>query len=61
MTLDDARGHVGDAVVYQPDHGGVEDGVITGVSERYVFVRYRGQHPTADGKATPADQLTLVA
>lgn len=59
MTLDEARANVGRSVVYRPDHGPSEDGVITGVSERFVFVRYRGQHPDAHGQATPAELLEV--
>ena len=29
-----------------------ETGVITSFNEHYVFVRYRDQHPSANGKAT---------
>ena len=57
MTLDEARSHIGDGVVYTPAHGGREDGVITGVSSRVVFVRYAGD-PAAKG-TNPAD-LTLL-
>lgn len=60
MTLDEARNNIGKPVIYQDrDDGPLEEGMITGVSARYVFVRYRGQHPTADGRATPADRLML--
>lgn len=58
MTLDEARGHIGDGVVYDPGRGDVEDGTITSVSDTYVFVRYRGD--TAS-KATPPANLTLLA
>lgn len=61
MTLTDAAEHIGAGVVYQAPHGDPEDGVITGVSSAYVFVRYATQHPAADGRATPAQHLTLLA
>jgi len=57
MTLDECRGNIGAGVVYTPTHGGREDGVITSVGDRYVFVRYRGdQH----SKATSPDDLTRL-
>ena len=44
MTLDDARNNIGRSVVYKPfkgcDKSQYEYGVITGVNERFVFVRY---------------------
>lgn len=40
MTLDEARRNIGRGVVYRPAHGPAEDGVITRVNDRYVFVRY---------------------
>lgn len=56
VTIDAARQHVGRGVVYVPGHGAREDGVITGVSDHYVFVRFADQHPAAHGKAcNPAD------
>ncbi len=59
MTLDEARGHVGEAVVYDGGHKR-EDGVITSVGTHYVFVRYRGSlHENSI--ATPAERLTPLA
>ena len=61
MTLDEARSHVGDAVVYHPyapELDPVEEGVITSVNDRYVFVRYGTDKGS---KATSAERLTLVA
>jgi hypothetical protein len=52
---------VGDAVVYRSHPGAApEDGVVTGLSSdaSLAFVRYRGQHPGAPGKATPVSALT---
>lgn len=67
MTIEQAREHVGDGVVYLPlrapfPPGGLphqlEDGVITSVNDSYVFVRYAGdQH----SKATAPEFLTLLA
>lgn len=56
MTLDEARGHVGEAVIYD----GREEGVITSVGAHFVFVRYRGSlHENSI--ATPAERLSLLA
>jgi hypothetical protein len=61
MTLDEARAHIGDGVVYRAlDETGWkrEDGVITSVNDRYVFARYGSdQH----SKATDPAALTLLA
>lgn len=43
MTIDEARAGTGRAVIYHPyapDLDPVEEGVITSVSDRWVFVRY---------------------
>ena len=45
---------VGDGVVYAPAHGVREDGVVTGVDDRYVFVRYAGDEHS---KATRPELL----
>lgn len=61
MTLDEAREHIGDAVVYHPyapDLDPVEQGVITSVNDRYVFVRYGSQVMSA---ATAPELLTPLA
>lgn len=57
MTLAEAAGHVGEKVLYQAAASPPEEGVITSVNERYVFVRYG-----TDGcsLATPAEYLTLA-
>lgn len=57
MTLEQARRHVGAAVVYTVPHGLLtEDGIITSVNEKWVFVRYgRDRH----AKATHPDNLDL--
>lgn len=61
MTLDEARDHIGDAVVYRPPGAAPGDreerGVITGTGN-LVFVRY-GDNPQAQA-TYPAD-LTLLA
>ena len=59
MTIDEARGHIGEGVVYVPGHGEREDGQITSVSDRFVFVRYTG---SMHSKATdPADLEPLAS
>lgn len=57
MTLQEAKQHIGDRVVYEPVHQGEkhrrEGGVIESVGTAYVFVRYDGDGAS---KAThPAD------
>ncbi len=57
MTIDEARRHIGEGVVYVPLHGPREDGVITAVSGGWAFVDYgRGGSVATD----PAD-LELLA
>ncbi|WP_426566407.1 hypothetical protein ACPPVT_07625 [Angustibacter sp. McL0619] len=60
MTLDEAREHVGDGVVYKPAYGAdqAEDGTIVRVSSRYVFVLYVGDRTA---KATHPSMLQLLA
>lgn len=58
MTLDEAREHVGAGVVYLPPGRPREDGVITSVNDRYVFVRYDGDKGS---KATTPTDLILLA
>jgi hypothetical protein len=61
MTLDEARKHIGNKAVYRAPHVGLhepgEEGVITSVNERWVFVRYLAD-PVS--KATPPECLTPV-
>jgi hypothetical protein len=59
MTLDEARAHVGEKVLYSSVPGEADTGVITSVGRKYVHVRY-GQKVDADAKATPAELLTLM-
>lgn len=57
MTPEEAQVGIGRRVVYKPGiPGGDEAGVITGVGQLYVFVRY-----DADGhsKATPPELLAF--
>lgn len=58
MTLEEAREHIEEGVVYTAAEGTVEDGVIVSVGEQFVFVRY-GADKTA--KATHPAALTLLA
>lgn len=58
MTLDEARAHVGSGVVYEMRDGRNEDGVITSVNDRYVFVLYRGDRGS---KATEVEHLRFLA
>ena len=58
MTLDEARSHIGDGVVYSSGYAPPEDGVITGVSASLVFVRYEG---SLHAQGTDPDDLTLLA
>jgi hypothetical protein len=60
MTLSEARAHVGDAVTYHPyapELDPAEEGVITSVNDRYVFVRYGAGEGS---KATSPGLLTLL-
>lgn len=56
MTLDEARAHVGDGVVYR-HAGGAEDGTITSVNDSYVFVRYAGRTTPAATRAEDLEPL----
>jgi hypothetical protein len=58
MTLDEARDHIGEGVIYRAGSVVAEDGVITSVNDHYVFVRYR---VLGDGVATAPGDLTLLA
>lgn len=58
MTLEEAREHAGHAVVYRRPGELAEDGTITSVGERFVFVLYTGdRHP----KATDPADLALLS
>lgn len=57
MTLDEAREHIGDAVIFSTHPGEADGGVITSVNDSYVFVRYvRNGAP----QATRPQDLTLM-
>ncbi|MEH3142513.1 MAG: hypothetical protein PGN37_20540 [Mycobacterium kyogaense] len=62
ITLEQAKEHVGQKVVYRAPHidgdEPGEEGVITAVSSVYVFVRFGAD---TGSKATPAEYLELVA
>jgi hypothetical protein len=60
-TLDEARGRIGNGVLYRPRGGGIdstEEGTITSVNESYVFVRFGSSRTSA---ACDPDDLTLLA
>lgn len=64
ITLKEARENVGRGVVYRPPgrpDKAPEDGVITGCSSRWVFVRYSTQHPGANGQATAPEHLEFLS
>ena len=64
MTLDEARAHVHDRVVYRPagapgaPPAEAMEGVITSVGPLWAFVRYGGDEHS---KATDPGQLWLLA
>ena len=61
MTLDEARNHIGNGVIYVPSGSSAdaaEEGTITSVGERWVFVRYGSSRTSA---ATDPADLTLLA
>jgi hypothetical protein len=59
VTIDEARAHIGDAVVYHPHGADPENGVIRHVSPNFVFVAYSGDLNGA--KATSPEDITLIA
>lgn len=57
MTLDEARDHTREHVIYSAVPGDAEEGVIDSVGRRYVYVRYmRSPRPVA----TYPENLTLM-
>ena len=59
MTLGEALAHIGEPVIYRNVYGQAEQGVITSVGDRFVFVRYPGRAP--HGIATHPLDLELLA
>lgn len=57
MTIEEARAHVGEKVLYSSVPGECEVGEIIAAGRKYVHVLYFGQ-PNA--KATPPECLTLM-
>lgn len=57
ITLEQACQSVGRKVVYTPFHGEVEEGVITGHSKSWVFVRFGSD---AHSKATAPAALDFA-
>lgn len=56
MTLEQARAHVGELVLYKAGTEDEEDGVITSMNDRFAFVWFAG---TCAAKATDPADLTL--
>ncbi len=55
MTLDEARQHIGNAVVYRPyPDAAPQQGIVTSVNDYFVFVRYGSD---THSKATPPGML----
>ena len=59
ITVEHARDNIGRKVVYTPYRGKVEEGVITGVSERgtWIFVRFGAD---TNAKATTPAALDFI-
>jgi hypothetical protein len=57
VTLDEAREHVREKVVYSTHPGEMLAGVIWSVNDRYVFVEYARGRPI---QATYPENLTLM-
>lgn len=57
MSIQPSQSDIGRSVIYRGHAGEMEEGIITSFNDKYVFVRYRRQHPTAPGQATSAEQL----
>lgn len=58
MTIDEARDHIGEVVLYHPDGTAPENGVLRQVSGRFVFVVHRGDHLGV--KAGSPEDITLI-
>lgn len=54
---------IGRGVVYIASHSGSipEDGAITSFNDKFVFVRYQKQHPSANGQATRREDLIWLS
>jgi hypothetical protein len=60
MTIDEARGNIKRAVLWRPPGGGTdstEEGVITSVTDRRVYVRFNSE----TSHAVDPGRLTLLA
>ena len=57
--IDPTDKDIGRGVVYRDQNkiDKVEDGAITSFNDKYVFVRYKSQHPGANGQATRREDL----
>lgn len=57
--IDPIKIDIGRGVVYRASYPDAppEDGVITSFNDRYVFVRYKNQHPSQPGQATSREDL----
>lgn len=53
MSIDEARASIGLLVIYRRPGQPLDEGVITSVSDRYVFVRYGSN--TGSAATNPAD------
>jgi len=58
IALSEARERIGDAVLYRNGYGMDEQGYITSVNDRYVFVRFGS---AAHGVACHPDSLRWLA
>lgn len=58
IDLTEARDRIGDGVLYLSGHTNAEQGYITSVNDRYIFVRFGNQ---AHGVACHPDSLRWLA
>lgn len=60
ITLEQARERINDCVIYQASHSGarIEEGVITSVNHRFVFVRFNNAN--MNGQACDPENLRLT-
>jgi len=59
MTLEEARASIGLLVIYRRKGQKFDEGVVTSVNDRYVFVRYGSQVGSA--ATNPADLERVAA